>query len=146
MATTFSCSCDPAIPAHGNSTCHCSGCHRSFAGLAAFDRHRVDSRCTAPDPICYAMRALAADIRTFAGLESPALGDSDTQRDHPHTPPTSQETAMTTTPQRFTKRPVTIEAIQWDGTASGDLGVVPSLMAHQARAALVAARKAARHE
>ena len=24
---------------------------------------------------------------------------------------------MTTTPQRFTKRPVTIEAIQWDGTA-----------------------------
>ena len=23
---------------------------------------------------------------------------------------------MTTTPQRFTKRPVTIEAIQWDGT------------------------------
>ena len=27
-----------------------------------------------------------------------------------------------------------------------DLGVVPSLMAHQARAALVAARKVARHE
>lgn len=50
MATTFSCSCDPAIPAHGDSTCHCPGCHLSFAGLQAFDRHRVDSRCTVPDP------------------------------------------------------------------------------------------------
>ena len=50
MATTFSCSCDPAIPAHGDSTCHCSGCHQSFAGLQAFDRHRVDGRCPVPDP------------------------------------------------------------------------------------------------
>ena len=29
------------------------------------------------------------------------MSDSDPQRTHPHTPPTSQETAMTTTPQRI---------------------------------------------
>lgn len=50
MSNTISCGCGKTIPAHGDTTCHCAGCHRSFAGLAAFDRHRVDSRCTAPDP------------------------------------------------------------------------------------------------
>ena len=49
MATTFSCSCDPAIPAHGDSTCHCSGCHKSFAGLTAFDRHRTGGTCAELD-------------------------------------------------------------------------------------------------
>ena len=44
---------------------------------------------------------LAGCHRSFAGLESPMLSDSDPQRIHPHTPPTSQETAMTTTPQRI---------------------------------------------
>ena len=39
-----------AIAAHGDSTCHCSGCHQSFAGLDPFDRHRSDGRCTVPDP------------------------------------------------------------------------------------------------
>lgn len=50
MSNTISCGCGKTIPAHGDTTCHCAGCHRSFAGLAAFYRHRVDSRCTAPDP------------------------------------------------------------------------------------------------
>ena len=44
---------------------------------------------------------LAGCHRSFAGLESPMLSDSDPQRIHPHTPPTSQETAMTTTTQRI---------------------------------------------
>ena len=43
---------------------------------------------------------------------------------HQTHPPTSQETAMTTMPQRFTKRPVTIEAIQWDGTAEGAIPII----------------------
>ena len=47
MSNTISCGCGKTIPAHGDTTCHCAGCHRSFAGLAAFDRHRVDSRRTA---------------------------------------------------------------------------------------------------
>ena len=62
---------------------------------------RLDDGRTSSPQLCYALRALAANVRTFAGLESPTLGDSDPQRDHPHTPPTSQETAMTTTPQRI---------------------------------------------
>ena len=37
---------------------------------------------------------------------------------------------MTTTPQRFTKRPVTIEAIQWDGTASGATPIIDWILNH----------------
>lgn len=33
------------IPSHGEKTCHCSGCYRSFQGLDAFDRHRRLGRC-----------------------------------------------------------------------------------------------------
>ena len=49
MATTFSCSCNPAIPAHGDSTAHCGACHESFAGLTAFDRHRTGGTCAELD-------------------------------------------------------------------------------------------------
>jgi hypothetical protein len=37
----------------GTSRCHCSaaGCHRTFAGLALFDRHRVDGACVEPETI-----------------------------------------------------------------------------------------------
>ena len=48
MTAAFSCSCRRSIPAHGESTCHCSACHTSFAGLAAFDRHRTGGACTVP--------------------------------------------------------------------------------------------------
>ena len=37
---------------------------------------------------------------------------------------------MTTTPQRFTKRPVTIEAIQWDGTPSGATPIIDWILNH----------------
>ncbi len=37
---------------------------------------------------------------------------------------------MTTTPQRYTKRPVTIEAIQWDGTASGATPIIDWIINH----------------
>ena len=37
---------------------------------------------------------------------------------------------MTTTPQRFTKRPVTIEAIQWDGTQSGATPIIDWILDH----------------
>ena len=91
--------------------------------------HLGDGRTSSPQ-LCYVLRALAANVRTFAGLESPPVSDSDPQRDHPHTPPTSQETAMTTTPQRYTKRPVTIEAIQWDGTQSGATPIIDWILDH----------------
>ena len=48
MNADFSCSCRTSIPAHGESTCHCSACHASFAGLTAFDRHRASGECAAP--------------------------------------------------------------------------------------------------
>ena len=32
----------------GNRTGHCSGCHRTFDGLGAFDRHRRDGACLDP--------------------------------------------------------------------------------------------------
>ena len=51
MTTTFGCAgCRKRIPAHGDTTCHCSACHQSFAGLNAFDRHRTGGTCTTPDP------------------------------------------------------------------------------------------------
>ena len=37
---------------------------------------------------------------------------------------------MTATPQRFTKRPVTIEAIQWDGTQSGATPIIDWILDH----------------
>ena len=37
---------------------------------------------------------------------------------------------MTTTPQRYTKRPVTIEAIQWDGTQSGATPIIDWILDH----------------
>ena len=37
---------------------------------------------------------------------------------------------MTITPQRFTKRPVTIEAIQWDGTPSGATPIIGWILSH----------------
>ena len=37
---------------------------------------------------------------------------------------------MTTIPQRFTKRPITIEAIQWDGTPSGATPIIDWILNH----------------
>lgn len=37
---------------------------------------------------------------------------------------------MTTTLQRYTKRPVTIEAIQWDGTQSGATPIIDWILDH----------------
>ena len=37
---------------------------------------------------------------------------------------------MTTTPQRFTKRPITIEAMQWDGTPSGATPIIDWILNH----------------
>lgn len=50
MTVAFACSCRRSIPAHGESTCHCSACHVSFAGLDAFDRHRAGGTCAVPQP------------------------------------------------------------------------------------------------
>ena len=37
----------------GSLTCHCSaeGCHRTFTGIQAFDRHRVRGKCVDPETI-----------------------------------------------------------------------------------------------
>lgn len=34
----------------GTTRCHCSasGCHQTFGGLAAFDRHRLNGKCLKP--------------------------------------------------------------------------------------------------
>lgn len=32
----------------GTQTSHCGGCHRNFAGLTAFERHRRDFACLDP--------------------------------------------------------------------------------------------------
>lgn len=32
----------------GNNRCHCSGCHRTFNSVGAFDRHRRDGGCLDP--------------------------------------------------------------------------------------------------
>jgi hypothetical protein len=32
----------------GLATCHCSGCHQTFANLTAFDAHRQAYKCVAP--------------------------------------------------------------------------------------------------
>lgn len=32
----------------GLSTCHCAGCHVTFTGISAFDKHRVHGRCVDP--------------------------------------------------------------------------------------------------
>lgn len=32
----------------GMNTCHCSGCHETFAGITAFDAHRRGGQCLPP--------------------------------------------------------------------------------------------------
>lgn len=32
----------------GTAKAHCSGCHRTFSGISAFDAHRVRSSCADP--------------------------------------------------------------------------------------------------
>lgn len=38
----------------GFNTCHCSGCHRTFAGVRGFDDHRKRSQCVDPATLGYA--------------------------------------------------------------------------------------------
>ena len=35
----------------GRQKCHCGGCHLTFSGLTAFDKHRVGMRCLAPGEV-----------------------------------------------------------------------------------------------
>jgi hypothetical protein len=46
------CNCGVTFRTHGNKTGHCSGCHRTFTGIKAFDRHQtIDvGRVTCHDP------------------------------------------------------------------------------------------------
>jgi len=32
----------------GQLACHCGGCHRTFTGITAFDRHQLAGRCCDP--------------------------------------------------------------------------------------------------
>jgi hypothetical protein len=32
----------------GLGVCHCSGCHRTFTGISAFDQHRLGGHCENP--------------------------------------------------------------------------------------------------
>lgn len=51
-ATTAGCRCGITFKTHGNRTGHCSGCHRTFTGLSAFDRHQTitGGKVTCHDP------------------------------------------------------------------------------------------------
>ncbi|WP_439332433.1 FDXHR family putative zinc-binding protein [Saccharopolyspora antimicrobica] len=35
----------------GVSRCHCSGCHQTFSGVTAFDKHRNRSKCREPSKL-----------------------------------------------------------------------------------------------
>lgn len=35
----------------GTQTCHCSGCHLTFTGLTAFDKHRKNFTCQSPQDV-----------------------------------------------------------------------------------------------
>ncbi|SNS54937.1 FDXHR family putative zinc-binding protein [Rhodococcoides kyotonense] len=44
----FACSrCDERWS--GQATCHCSGCHLTYSSISAFDAHRRNGTCRAPD-------------------------------------------------------------------------------------------------
>ncbi len=48
----------------GLRVCHCTGCHRTFGGVDAFDRHRLSFKCV--DPVDVGMRM---DAKGHWGLE-----------------------------------------------------------------------------
>ena len=57
MADTLTCrTCGHSWVQHGNMSGHCAGCHRTFYGENAFDRHlvhdRADGRPSHADPAC----------------------------------------------------------------------------------------------
>lgn len=35
----------------GQLTCHCTGCHQTFTGLVAFDKHRNKYKCLDPQSV-----------------------------------------------------------------------------------------------
>lgn len=105
-----------------------------------------------------ALCTLAADVRTFAGLESP-VSDSDPQRNHfdkdveaPADEPTDAEIEAAAVEfeqhEQFwygdADQPRCECGFRLEESQNGN--PIPSFQMHQARAALVAARKAARHE
>ena len=53
MAAIASCACGARWVQHGNASGHCAGCHRTFYGVEAFDRHQhtgEDGRPVCSDP------------------------------------------------------------------------------------------------
>ena len=56
MATITCPACRQTWKQHGNMSGHCAGCHRTFYGENAFDRHlihdRADGRPSHADPAC----------------------------------------------------------------------------------------------
>lgn len=40
----------------GSAVCHCSGCHRTFTGLTAFDYHQTEKGCRDPRAVKKPMR------------------------------------------------------------------------------------------
>jgi len=51
----------------GNRTGHCSGCHRTFSGIAAFDAHQTvpEGRIVCRDPGTLTTHSGAAKWRTY---------------------------------------------------------------------------------
>lgn len=57
----------------GGGTAHCSACHRTFGGVAGFDRHRRDGACL--DPTGIGMQLLGG--RAYPAWGRPAVTESE---------------------------------------------------------------------
>lgn len=60
----------------GLRPCHCSGCHRTFGGIASFDHHRIDFTCREPSTLGMVNRS-GIWGRVAPSIASEARGDTE---------------------------------------------------------------------